>query len=744
MNSMNTAVKQLAIQTKNAFDLYGNRVLYTLVDGVSSETKLKFAEVCKQPEFRPLLQDMLVRFGESLPVPFRVHGASMLELDISIMQNTVLAAFYIRYGLELAMLERRLHGRNELARHLVIAILGFCTAISYLDGMGSEDKNSVVDNLHPWLRGIVSAALKVNPQYISSEELAAIPVSELEKLLQFQVTPAFAGYSDNMIHSAKSGAIQIASDLLSLACPSEQILTKGGDTRLLVEEQTGLNQWAITFSSCTASSISDIAYQEAETLRQVLLAEGFNTGFRPAFAAEMENIRRNISEIFSLESMPGTEIILTSSGTDAELYALHVALGLSDMPVTNIVISSTEIGSGTEFAAGGLHFDEQTPLGWYVVKGGPLEGLNMGRVSVEVVELRHETGSIRNTEGLDRRVKELVSEAAEKGRVSLLHLLDSSKTGVGAPSIDAIMDLKENYGSSLFILTDAAQMRLARESLKRYLENGFMVMITGSKFFTGPPFSGALIIPSELAKSFSRLPSFPVGLAGYATKFDFPPDWERLAVNMSDQTNVGLLLRWKAALWEMAAFYSVEPEDQYRTIKTFGDAILEAIDENPNLELVSAPLHERGAGKTLKWDQLPSIFTFLVLKQAGETGDYQPLTYDEARLAYRCLNLDIAKFLPVTATDREHNLAAKRCHIGQPVRIKKIDGTWIGALRIAAGARLVSGVQFDRALGETPRRRLYTEIHTARALLEKLSVITRYWDELSGYDVGLGVNTRRP
>jgi hypothetical protein len=54
---------------------------------------------------------------------------------------------------------------------------------------------------------------------------------------------------------------------------------------------------------------------------------------------------------------------------------------------------------------------------------------------------------------------------------------------------------------------------------------------------------------------------------------------------------------------------------------------------------------------------------------------------------------------------------------------------------MAAGARLVSGVRFDHMLGETQEERLATEISDAGLVLEKLSIIARYWEHLETKEV---------
>src|SRR5512140_3009025 len=49
------------------------------------------------------------------------------------------------------------------------------------------------------------------------------------------------------------------------------------------------------------------------------------------------------------------------------------------------------------------------------------------------------------------------------------------------------------------VVVDACQMRLGRPRLRKYLDRGCMVIVTGSKFFTGPPFSVALLVPAGFA-----------------------------------------------------------------------------------------------------------------------------------------------------------------------------------------------------------------------------------------------------
>jgi hypothetical protein len=48
------------------------------------------------------------------------------------------------------------------------------------------------------------------------------------------------------------------------------------------------------------------------------------------------------------------------------------------------------------------------------------------------------------------------------------------------------------------LVADMCQGRFEKERLLEYLSKNVVVLITGSKFFRGPPFSGAVIVPSVI------------------------------------------------------------------------------------------------------------------------------------------------------------------------------------------------------------------------------------------------------
>jgi hypothetical protein len=89
------------------------------------------------------------------------------------------------------------------------------------------------------------------------------------------------------------------------------------------------------------------------------------------------------------------------------------------------------------------------------------------------------------------------------------------------------------------------------------------------------------------------------------------------------------------------------------------------------------------------------------------------------------LNTDLSSLLPEDAA-----LAARICHIGQPVPLAQPDGEGqMGALRVSAGARLISGEPSHRPLG--PKARLAREFADLAVVFDKIGLILRHWQRLA-------------
>lgn len=708
--------------------------------GVDGAELIRAIRVLRRwPELKPLLRGVCLRVRDELPAAFQVVDQNNIDIAPDLFATPAAGAFHLRHALEIVVWHRALGDRLDMGARIYCAIAACHTAFSYHELMIAADRIAVEKDFPHWMKTLNRDLRNARTGNQAPQDIVAIIGERLDELLLFQGVkkkPALAGVNQRV----RDQAFAIAIAVLPFCAPCERLLTLGGDTRMDVREDTVLNQygcsprprpWAVTFASCTATSISDIAYLEAERSRQLLLTQTALGVLESCVAAQTERVRTQLRDILGLAALPGTEIVLTSSGTDAEYYALHFSLRDRRKKLVNILVAPNEVGSGTSSAAAGLHFDQASPFGAGVPRGSPIEGWSADMVEVARLDIRDKHGNAIPIEVIDVSVRALVDSNVAAGHGVLIHLVDSSKTGLHAPSFDAISELKSRHGDSVYVMVDAAQMRLGRDALMDYLEAGFMVLITGSKFFTGAPFSGALLVPPQLAARAVTLPPFPRGLSHYSSQYDFPPAWARLTTDLSSRPNFGLLLRWRAALWEMRAFYAVPAANQFDTIQAFSQGMLKRIAENPDIELVSAPGHDRsGRGIPAQWDELPTIFTFLVKRKSSKRGPSSPLDFDEAWAAHGWLNSDISGHLPEAASQEDRAIASKRCHIGQPVRVYQDQGVWITALRIAAGARLVSGVEFDRLLGETNEERFASEVRDALTVFDKLSLIVRYWDNL--------------
>ena len=678
--------------------------------------------VCVRPEFAPLLPGIEVTTSRSMGLPFRVTDACSVILDETTVDNEALTAFHLRHALEITTQLRLLPSEHRST----IAITAISTALSYYAQLMDYEKELIEAGVTAWMKPLLAFAAEGRLMNQPLEQVYRYLSGFLSQLLPLQC----------VVHNDSMNVADRAIPLLPFAHPTERLLTLGGDDRLFVQSHTGLNQygcsprprpWAITFSSSTASSISDYGYGQAEALRQRLLVRAAKGDLVNGYHDEARAIREELGQILNLTES-GTEVILTSSGTDGELFGLYFSAGDPGASVLNILVGPAEIGSGSLHASGSCHFNASTPLGGEVEPGDPIAGTNPENVRVEHIPIRRDNGNVIPLEESEALVRELTASALTRGETVLIHLLDSSKTGLLAPGLECAIQLRASAPGRVHILVDAAQLRVSRRLLNRYLAEGFMVLITGSKFFTGPPFSAALLIPESMLNHLDGVAHMPAGFSDYATAHDFPPRLRHLGNQLSGTPNIGLLFRWQAALWEMSAFFAVPPQNRVHTIKQFGQAVLKTIEETPELTLVAAPRRPALCDDEHRWDCLPGIFTFY-LHATGEP-DSTPcfLSYDETRYAYAYLNQDISGLLPADLPGKELEIARHRCHSGQPVRIRKLsDGCWLGGLRIAAGARLVSGVCFDPILGQDPTERLAREIRDMQILLAKLAIIGRNW-----------------
>ena len=520
---------------------------------------------------------------------------------------------------------------------------------------------------------------------------------------------------------------------------ADALMETGGDIRLARDPETALNgygcshrprPWAITFASSTASSSSARGYIAADKARLAVTAALLRgTSASKAVGNCINAARRGIGRAYGLQA--GEEVVLAASGTDTELLALALThLAGTDKPILNILIAPEETGRGVPMAASGLHFAVDTALGHDVTCAAPIQGFRADTALANIA-LRDVAGAVRAQSVVEMEIEAALGSALATGKRVILHGLDLSKTGLLAPSPAFLTRLRGIYGEAFDIVLDACQARLSPASVRAYLDLGATVLVTGSKFFTGPPFAGAALLPAGVAQRL-QTGMLPAGLAAYFNRAEFPAGAPAARV-LPRGGNYGLALRWHAALAEMRALLRVAPARRAEILLGFAKAVGQGIEATPGLALLSAPAILRTQADE-PWERLPSIFTFsLRAPHAPE----RCLTLAEARQVYVWLNTDLSPWLP-----ERPQVAARICHIGQPVPLAQPCGQGqMGALRVSAGARLISGEPSHYALG--PKARLEREFADVGVVFAKIGLILANWALLSAVNPSPSYRPRR-
>jgi hypothetical protein len=457
--------------------------------------------------------------------------------------------------------------------------------------------------------------------------------------------------------------------LRDLMVPLEHLLISGGDARLSINPETGCNEYGcrplpslepVGFSSSTATQISAWAYESAGRARDSLLQSAITLGTDEAFDSRIEAMRDELKQHLGL-SGTGVEVIFSASGTDSQLHALFLTQLLLDRPLTTVVAAADQTGSGTVHTARGRHFGDLTAHGNRVRKGDPIDGLAASVTSI-ALPLLDENGNAATVAEFDSLVIEAVQKAIAGGGKVLLQTMDSSKLGRQVPSDRCLRQIGACWPDAVQIVVDACQMRLGRSRLRFYLACGFMVLITGSKFFTGPPFSGALLVPSGLSEAIGRTDRIAGGLYDYSSRSDWPKRWSRLHSCFPSKPNFGQWLRWEAALEEIRAYYSVPEAFRHQAIEQLGNGITQIIDASPSLRLLPQQHCETGVVLDDDEQQPATIFPFTIER------DGCGLSLNACKEIYQ-------------------KLRGHECMIGQPVGWSNGSAA---ALRISISARHVT------------------------------------------------------
>ena len=482
----------------------------------------------------------------------------------------------------------------------------------------------------------------------------------------------------------------------ALNLPTATLMSAGGDDRITLDEQSGLNSYgcapepirAISFSSSTASVISAAAFAHAHTVHHQL-----RQGIRddPAdilYARYLRQARGRVRTLYGLDGRNGiTDIVFGASGTDLEYLALALALQ-SGQPVTNIVVEVDEVGSGCLFSQAGQYFADRTALGFDVEKGAYLDGFDAENIVVETLKTRSDAGPVRDETSYATALLSAAHQAIAAGRRPLLHIVHRSKTGIITPSLSAIDAVLAAHGDAVDLVVDACQGRISPAAIHAYLDRGATVFLTGSKFIGGPPFSAWALVPERLAKRMNTGTVSAPGLAHFFGRGDMPVRWTACDGMVQPHVNFGLLLRLEAGLFELQRLFALPQDRVDAVIAAFGHAMRTLSADRP-FRLIEGAADDPSAGDHVVAGQsVPHaldrkmLFVIAITLQHPETG--LSLCFEEARAIYRFLYADMSGQF---ADPADQMAAGEIIHLGQPVKCLKTDEkNWAPTLRLSLSA----------------------------------------------------------
>ncbi len=463
---------------------------------------------------------------------------------------------------------------------------------------------------------------------------------------------------------------------------TEELLVSGGDARIALApnrfNSSFTNHYGcrptpdpalVALGSSTASVISVGGYTAAELLRSRLLLAVQMEPPAQVYAGEQARQRAELATLCGVADMPGLNIVFGASGTDLHLIAAQHCASHTQAPMLTIAVDASETGSGVPAALAMVGTNQASTNKAGTNKAGRSKaGIN----EPVYVALRLPDGSLRASADIDAVIAVLTSAAVAAGKRVLLVAVDVSKTGLIAPSAACIAGLKQRYADCLDVLIDACQFRLAPSTLRAYLNLGCMVALTGSKFVTGPAFSGALLLPTPVSmRSYAQGANSPVeGEVGRERGSETGREAER-----DETANFGLALRWEAALHELREFRAVPDAQVVAFLARYATAVRERLAGDALFEpLPVSPLDRDALGAIQSWDVIQTIFPFVLHHPASRGG--RALSVGETERLYRALY-------------QGADARSLRCQFGQPVACGHRNGRPISALRLCASARLV-------------------------------------------------------
>ncbi|WP_426063981.1 hypothetical protein [Flavobacterium sp. DSP2-3-1] len=615
----------------------------------------------------PKINNINIITSTSEPTIFKIVPNKSIIIGSSFLSKPILALVYLRYGIEWQLWYKALNTEKQDVVLCDIAALEV-TRIFY--NLLPKDDKEKLENLDYVLINLIKNDIDLNTESsLINEELQS-----------------FHGLKNSNTELKESWKAIVE----NLAKPTEYMLMSGGDLRLNIDEIHLLNKYgcrpfprpdAFTFASSTASSVSNFAFDKTDKVRSILIRNSLKNGFKNTTIEFSELLKNNLRKIFRLNEE--CEIIFSPSGTDSSLQIAAITQIISNKEITHILVASDETGSGVAAALKGCHFENTTALNYPIEKDAKIEGFR--DVDLVQIPFRDQNGALKTSAQLDKEVFDAVIRTKNQGRHIVLHTMDQSKLGYQSPSDEFIKKLNRLENLSIQIIVDGSQLRLDPKDIQNYLNKGYIVTITGSKFFTGPPYCGALILPQSVNKLIQSVKNtLPKGLNKYYNSSDWPTSWF-CSNELSDGYNYGSYMRWNAAVVEMDRYYKTPILYRNMGIEMFCNFVDDSIKEATFLMPIYSDETKTKSFSSKEFGirNIRTIFPFFIFK------NNEVLTVDKVKKLYTLLNSDLSDQFEGSSLEIIR-LAAQKCHIGQAVNVKYTTEIESAILRISLGARVIS------------------------------------------------------
>ncbi len=459
-------------------------------------------------------------------------------------------------------------------------------------------------------------------------------------------------------------------------------LASGGDARITLDPQTGLNKYfsapyprkTLAYASSTANDLSHDAF---EHLRE------FAAGGVPAYGEHLDDLRARIREAYGLSD--DVEVVFAPSGTDLEYVALAAFQHKAEGGVHNILLGADEVGSGCIHSAHGRYFAGETALGFATEKSQPVKGF--GPISLADVPVRCMEGIARNTREIHEMVEREIMLAQANSQHALVHVVHGSKTGLILPERSELDRLRERFGEHHSLVVDACQARIKTNCVQDYIARGAIVFLTGSKFMGGAPFNGFALVPRSVVEDAAELPE---GLSKIFRRAEFPIGWAGRD-KLADSENPGLALRFEGSVFELARFQQIPVDQVGRIVEAFQEALREHLAKPLGLRVVTASPDPDST--------LPAAFPLEMQTLATLDVSHLPRldTFDDAVIVHR-------------------ELAFAGLRLGQPVKCVRKEGRWGGTMRV--GLSMPQVTRFNAMGIEAAKAELAADMQRIARILE--------------------------